>query len=39
LLDPTYTFATPVLGGQLAIGIGPLVGFLFPVGDMQDPSI
>ncbi|MCA1451779.1 transporter [Bradyrhizobium sp. BRP22] len=26
LLDPTYTFATPVLGGQLAIGVIGLFG-------------
>jgi hypothetical protein len=26
LLDPTYTFATPVLGGQLAIGMTGLFG-------------
>jgi hypothetical protein len=26
LLDPTYTFATPVLGGQLAIGVTGLFG-------------
>src|SRR5437868_6953987 len=26
LLDPTYTFATPVLGGQLAIGMTCLFG-------------
>ncbi len=26
LLNPTYTFATPVLGGQLAIGITGLFG-------------
>lgn len=26
LLDPTYMFATPVLGGQLAIGVTGLFG-------------
>ena len=26
LLNPTYTFATPVLGGQLAIGVTGLFG-------------
>jgi hypothetical protein len=26
ILNPTYTFATPVLGGQLAIGITGIFG-------------